>query len=257
MKTDVMINKPKLKNIKIILVETTHPGNIGAVARAMKNMCLDRLVLVQPKALPDHADAIARASGANDLLASAEIYDTLDEALKGCRLVVGASARLRNVAVPQYAPRECAGLMLDEAAQGEVALVFGRERSGLTNAEMDRCQYLVHIPANPDYTSLNISQAVQVLSYELYMTFLDQQDAGQVSAEQHSEDLATADDMEGLYQHLEQAMEDLGFSTPGQSNKLQRRMRRLFFRARPSREELNILRGFFSAAQGRKSMRRS
>lgn len=254
---DTVSNASALSRIKIILVETTHPGNIGAVARAMKNMCLEQLLLVNPIAKPGAADAIARASGANDVLAGAVICATLDEALQGCRLVVGASARLRNVAVPQVVPRECASLMLGEAQQGDVALVFGRERSGLTNAEMDRCQYLVHIPANPAYSSLNISQAVQVLSYELYVTSLEQQDAAEIGLEPEDQELATADEMEGLYQHLQQAMEDVGFSDPRQSTKLQRRMRRLFFRARPTRDELNILRGFFSAAQGRKSMRRN
>jgi tRNA (cytidine32/uridine32-2'-O)-methyltransferase len=239
-----------LGNIRIVLVETTHPGNIGAVARAMKNMCLEKLVLVNPKGYPN-AEATARASGAHDLLANARVCATLDEALEGCRVAAGTSARLRNVAWPQYEPRECAERLLGEAGQGEVALVFGRESSGLTNAELDRCQYLVHIPANQVYSSLNLSQAVQVLTYELLMA----ERAGRALVEEARETV-TLEEMEGFYRHLEQAMEEVGFSAPRQSNKLQRRLRRLFFRARPDKDEINILRGFLSAAQGRKSMKR-
>jgi len=241
-----------LKNIRIVLIETSHPGNIGSVARAMKNMRLEQLYLVRPKRYP-HAEATARASGADDLLARARVCDELDEALKGCRLVVGASARLRAVEWPQFDPRACARKVLAEAAEGEVALIFGRESSGLRNSELDRCQYLVHIPANPEYSSLNLSQAVQVLSYELNI--------GALAAEAdpppgETRAVAPAEAMEGFFDHLEQALIDIGFSDPRQSEKLRRRLRRLFFRARPDLEELNILRGILSAAQGRKSMRR-
>jgi tRNA (cytidine32/uridine32-2'-O)-methyltransferase len=213
-------------------------------------MCLEKLVLVNPKGYPN-AEATARASGAHDLLANARVCATLDEALEGCRVAAGTSARLRNVAWPQYEPRECAERLLGEAGQGEVALVFGRESSGLTNAELDRCQYLVHIPANQVYSSLNLSQAVQVLTYELLMA----ERAGRALVEEARETV-TLEEMEGFYRHLEQAMEEVGFSDPRQSNKLQRRLRRLFFRARPDKDEINILRGFLSAAQGRKSMKR-
>ncbi len=238
-----------LSNIRIVLIGTTHPGNIGAVARAMKNMCLENLYLVQPRHYPS-AEATDRASGANDLLQNARVCETLDEALQGCRMVAGASARTRTVKWPQVAPRECAEQLLIESDQGEVALIFGRERSGLSNAELDRCHLLVHIPANEEYSSLNLSQAVQVLAYELYAGSLTH-DSQQVE----NLDVASAEEMEGLFQHLEQAMADIGFSDPRQSEKLQRRLRRLFFRARPDRDEINILRGILSAAQGRKSMR--
>ncbi|VAX10662.1 tRNA (cytidine(32)/uridine(32)-2'-O)-methyltransferase [hydrothermal vent metagenome] len=241
----------RLNNIRIVLIGTTHPGNIGAVARAMKNMCLEQLYLVEPKEFPC-AEATARASGADDLLAKAKVCANLDEALEGCSLVVGASARMRSVAWPQFAPRDCAGLMLAESVRGHAALVFGRESSGLTNAEMDRCQYLVHIPSNEQYSSLNLSMAVQVLAYELYVTALDRE-AKQAPSER---EVATADLMEGFIQHLEQTMEDIGFSDPRQSDKLLRRLRRLFNRARPDADELNILRGILSAAQGCKSQRR-
>ncbi len=240
-----------LRNIRIVLVGTTHPGNIGAVARAMKNMCLQQLYLVQPKRFPC-AEATARASGADDLLHDAKVCDTLDEALDGCRLVVGASARLRRVEWPQFAPRECAAQLLREAEQAPVALLFGRESSGLSNAEMDRCQYLVHIPANEEYSSLNLSMAVQVLAYELRMTALE---GSPFPAVKHDRQVATADEMEGFIQHLQQTMRDIHFSDPRQSTKLLRRLRRLFNRAQPDSDELNILRGILSAAQGRKSQK--
>ncbi|MCP4995524.1 MAG: tRNA (cytosine(32)/uridine(32)-2'-O)-methyltransferase TrmJ [Gammaproteobacteria bacterium] len=239
-----------MQNIRIVLIETSHPGNIGAVARAMKNMCLSELVLVRPRHFPN-ADATARASGADDLLQRARVVETLDEALVGCRLVVGASARLRTVNWPQVNPRDCATKVVAEAGQGDVAMLFGREHSGLTNEELDRCHYLVHIPANPEYSSLNIAQAVQVLTYELKVRADEVDGGGQVQPDE----VVAAEEMEGLFTHLEQALEDIGFADPRQSQKLHRRLRRLFLRARPDQDELNILRGILSAAQGRKSMR--
>ncbi len=236
-----------LSNIRIVLIGTTHPGNIGAVARAMKNMCLSRLYLVQPKQYPS-AEATSRASGAQDILANAQVCEELDQTLAGCRMVVGASARLRSVEWPQLEPRGCAGKLLAEAAEGEVALIFGRESSGLSNDELDRCHYLMHIPANEAYSSLNLSQAVQVIAYELYMTSLEGR-----AGEEERPDLATAEMMEGLFQHLDRTMLDIGFSDPRQSDKLNRRLRRLFLRARPDRDELNILRGILSAAQACKA----
>ncbi len=236
-----------LSNIRIVLIGTTHPGNIGAVARAMKNMCLSRLYLVQPKQYPS-AEATSRASGAQDILANAQVCEELDQTLAGCRMVVGASARLRSVEWPQLEPRGCAGKLLAEAAEGEVALIFGRESSGLSNDELDRCNYLMHIPANEAYSSLNLSQAVQVIAYELYMTSLEGR-----AGEEERPDLATAEMMEGLFQHLDRTMLDIGFSDPRQSDKLNRRLRRLFLRARPDRDELNILRGILSAAQACKA----
>jgi tRNA (cytidine32/uridine32-2'-O)-methyltransferase len=240
-----------LSNVRIILIGTTHPGNIGAVARAMKNMCLQHLCLVQPKIYPS-AEATARASGADDLLARASVCGTLEEALEGCRMVVGASARLRSVECPPLVPRACAEMLLPEAEKGPVALLFGRESSGLSNQELDRCNYLVHIPSNPEYSSLNLSQAVQVLAYELHTESLLKGNGPAAAVPE----VASADEMEGFFGHLEQALVDIGFADPRQSSKLHRRLRRLFFRARPDREELNILRGILSAAQGRKSMRR-
>lgn len=242
------MSRQVLANIRIVLIGTTHPGNIGAVARAMKNMSLSQLALVAPKQFPC-AEATARASGADDLLANASVCANLDDALEGCRLVVGASARLRTVEWPQLVPRESAQRLTAEAKQGPVALIFGRESSGLSNAELDRCHYLVHIPANPEYSSLNLSMAVQVLAYELHLAALEEE---MVQSDLERE-VASADVMESFYRHLEQTMVDTGFSDPRQSNKLQRRLRRLFNRARPDSDELNILRGILSAAQGRKS----
>ena len=245
-----------LSNIRVVLIGTTHPGNIGAVARAMKNMCLEQLVLVRPKIFPS-AEATARASGADDLLANALVCETLEQALEGCRLVVGASARLRSVEWPQLDPRACAAKIVAECQGGSrAALLFGRESSGLSNAELDRCHYLVHIPANPEFTSLNLSQAVQVLGYELHVTDLAARQVQEEGRKANARDLVSADIMEGFFAHLRQTLEDIGFSDPSQSEKLLRRLRRLFLRARPDWDEMNILRGILSAAQGRKSMRR-
>ncbi|HDK38372.1 MAG TPA: RNA methyltransferase, partial [Thiolapillus brandeum] len=201
-----------MENIRIVLVETSHGGNIGAVARAMKNMCLDDLALVSPRQFPTE-EAMARASGADDILHEASVHQSLDDAVADCFLVVGSSARLRSVAWPQLNPRECADLVMQRAASDKVALVFGRERTGLTNAELERCQYLVNIPANPDYSSLNLGMAVQVICYELMM----QSQQGRQPVMQ-SRALATAGDMRGLFNHLQQALGDIGFLDPRKSD---------------------------------------
>lgn len=236
------------RNIRIVLVETSHPGNIGAVARAMKNMCIEQLALVNPRYFPN-AEAIARASGADDVLQQARVYETLDEAIADCHLVVGASARLRTVQWPQMNPRECAERVTEMAASAPVACVFGRENSGLSNTELERCQYLVHIPSNSDYSSLNLAMAVQVICYELMM-------AGHVAEAAVEQLPVSAGEMQGLFEHLEQALGDIGFADPRKSNKLMRRLKRLFYRAQPDADELKILRGILSAAQGRKSAKR-
>lgn len=216
----------------------------------MKNMCLEQLCLVTPKLYPN-AEATVRASGADDILAYARVFDTLDAALEGCRLVIGTSARERRVSWPVLSPRECGTKLLEEAVAGPVALVFGRESSGLTNEELDRCNYLVHIPTNAAYSSLNLGAAVQVLAYEVYLAWL----TTEVSEPRVPREVASAELMEGFHRHLAQALEEIGFSDPQQSDKLLRRLRSLFHRARPDQDELNILRGILSAAQGRKSMR--
>jgi tRNA (cytidine32/uridine32-2'-O)-methyltransferase len=250
--------------IRFVLVETSLSGNIGAVARAMKNMGLSRMELVRPHRFPD-ADAVARASGADDLLANAGVHDDLAAALAGCRLVVGSSARLRSLSWPQLDPHQCAALLLDEAQAGDVALVLGRESSGLTNDELGACHYLAHIPSVAGFSSLNIAAAAQVFAYEIRRSAL----ARGLSSVQHSDalgseiarrrpgaqlrdDLAAADEMEGFYAHLASTLTAIGFADPEQSSTLLRRLRRLFNRARPDRTELNILRGILSAAQGNK-----
>lgn len=236
---------------RIVMVQTTHPGNIGAAARAMKNMCLSRLTLVSPLRFPDE-QATARASGAEQILDSAAVVGSLDEAVADCSLVIGSSARLRSAAWPLLTPREAAALAVTEAAAAPVAFVFGRESSGLSNAELDRCTHLVHIPTNPDYSSLNVAMAIQVISYELLLASQTAQAVEPVEREP-----ANHAEMEGLFGHLEQALADLEFTDARRAGSLMRRLRRLFHRAAPDRVEVNILRGILSAAQGLKSMRRT
>jgi tRNA (cytidine32/uridine32-2'-O)-methyltransferase len=232
------------KRVRIVLVGTTHPGNIGAAARAMKNMYLSRLYLVAPERYPS-AEATSRASGADDILAQAVVCDNLEQALTGASMVFGASARLRRVEWAQVDARECGTRVASHAAEeGEVALVFGREHSGLTNAELERCNYLVHIPSNPDYSSLNLGAAVQVLAYEVAMAM----GAGRERAVSPRERPVTADELERMYAHLEQTLVDIDFLDPENPGQLMRRLRRLFNRCGLEQTEVNILRGIFTAA---------
>lgn len=241
------------QSLRVVMVHTSHPGNIGAAARAMKNMCLSELFLVQPRDFPS-AGASARAAGADDVLQSAKVVITLADAIAECRIVIGASARLRSVQWPQLTPREAAALAHTESSQAPVALVFGRESSGLSNQELDLCTHLVHIPSNPAFSSLNVAMAVQVISYELMLCRGSNEPATDSDV---GEGPASNAEMEGLFAHLEQALDEIGFIDDRRSEKLMRRLRRLFHRATPSRDEINILRGILSAAQGRKSMRRN
>lgn len=242
--------------LRIVMVHTSHPGNIGAAARAMKNMCLSRLVLVNPRGFPGE-EASARASGADDILHAAGVVDSLDAAVADCRVVIGTSARPRTVRWPLLTPREAAAVARDAAQRDPVALVFGRESSGLSNDELDRCTHLVHIPTNPDFSSLNVAMAVQLLAYELMLAgSLVPATAGAADASGETAAMASSAEMEGLFGHLEQTLLDIGFIDVRRSEKLLRRLRRLFHRAAPDSEEVNILRGILSAAQGRKSMRR-
>jgi TrmH family RNA methyltransferase len=237
-------------DIRIVMVHTSHPGNVGAAARAMKNMCLDRLFLVRPRDFPSDA-AVARAAGADDVLRSAQVVDTLADAVADCRVVIGASARLRSVNWPLLTPRQAAATAIAEAPRSPVSIVFGRESSGLSNDELDLCTHLVHIPTNPEFSSLNVAMAIQVIAYELMLA----SGAGLPEREQAVQ-LASNAEMEGLFAHLAQALDDIGFVDQRRSQKLMRRLRRLFHRASPASDEVNILRGILSAAQGRKSMRR-
>ncbi|MGD2116951.1 MAG: RNA methyltransferase [Chromatiales bacterium] len=243
-------------NIRIVLVNTSHPGNIGAVARAMKNMSLSQLYLVQPKFFPSD-EATARASGATEILEQAVVCESLAQAIADCQLVVGASARLRTVAWPQLEPRQCGETLVQAAAQSRVALVMGREQSGLSNDELDLCQKLVHIPSNPDYSSLNVAMAVQVLAYEIHTAALATEVADQqASAAESVPTILPSEKMQNFFAHLEQTLIDIHFLDERQSDKLLRRLKRFFYRAAPDEDELNILRGILSAAQGRKSMRK-
>lgn len=237
-----------LANVRIVLVGTTHPGNIGAAARAMHTMGLSRLYLVNPKHFPC-AEATARASGADDLLAQAEVYESLPQAIAGCRIVFGMSARSRNISWPSLEARACGALAAAEAVAGEVAMVFGREHSGLSNAELDYCNYLVHISTNPEYGSLNLAAAVQVIAYEVRMAVM----AGTCLPLKSPTELppALTDEIEGFLRHLEQTLVEIGFLDPSRPRLLMRRLRRLFFRARLDVQEVNILRGILTAAQGK------
>jgi len=239
-----------LGGIRIILSHTSHPGNIGAAARAMKTMGLTQLVLVEPKHFPD-AEATARASGADDLLARARLETSIDVALSGCRLVIGASARSRSIPCPVIDPGECARKLYAESLQGDVAILFGCEQSGLSNAEIDRCHFLVQIPTNPDYGSLNLAAAVQIICYEIRVAHLGQKEGGKEVG--HA--VASVDEMERFYAHLEHVLVELEFLDPRNPRHLMRRLRRLFNRARPDNNEMNILRGILSAAQQRQGQK--
>ena len=242
-----------LNNIRIVLVNTYHPGNIGAAARAMKNMGLTRLYLVSPKDFPSF-EASQRASSASDVLENAVVVDTLAEALQGCSLVTGTTARLRAVRWPQVDSRQCGELLFEESEQHEVALVFGRERTGLHNEELELCQYLVNIPTSEAYTSLNVASAVQVLSYEIFMASRQGQVPAQKKAgtKEKADRPATADQMEGMYGHFFDTMQGLEYFGERNPEYVMRRIRCLFGRSRTSVREVQILRGLLSAAQGRK-----
>lgn len=235
------------ERLRIVLVGTTHPGNIGAAARAMKVMGVSRLNLVSPQYFP-HAEATAMAAGADDILARATVCQDLDEALAGCQLVLGASARLRTVSWPVLDARAAAQQSFAAAAGGQqVAILFGREHSGLTNEELDRCQGLLHIPANAAYSSLNLAAAVQVVCYEWRMAAL----AGRAVPHEAAEPWATAETLEGFYRQLEQTLEAVGFLDPANPRLIMRRLRRLYHRARLEQTEVNILRGILTETQKR------
>jgi TrmH family RNA methyltransferase len=238
-----------LDQVRIVLVQTSHPGNIGASARAMKTMGLSDLRLVNPVRYPN-AEATAMASGADDMLARSPVHGSLEGALAGCRLVLGTSARQRSLRWPELSPREGARSLVVAAGGGPVALLFGREQSGLSNEELDCCQALVTIPADEAYSSLNLAAAVQVLSYELRLAALDRVAVRSPETALPPEDQpASADALEGFYAHLERTLIGLDFLDPGNPRHLMRRLRRLFGRAVPTVNEINILRGILTAAE--------
>ena len=234
-----------IENIRIVLVEPSHPGNIGSTARAMKNMCLNDLALVNPVDFPsDHATAMA--SGSDDILQAATIHDSMVDAVKDCGIVIGTSARTRRVPWPLLSPKEAVNLAVANKATEKVALVFGRERVGLMNEELEKCQYLVHIPTNPEYSSLNLSQAVQVIAYELMV-------AAQAGETPEPRDegvpLATGEQVAGFMEHLQSVLADVEFLDPNQPKTLMRRLHRMFNRIQMDRNEINIMRGILAAVE--------
>ena len=246
---------------RFVLVEPSHPGNVGAAARALKTMGFSRLVLVAPRVphVQSDPEAIAMASGADDVLAGAHVVPTLAAALNGVQWSVALTARLREYGPPQFAPRAAAAQAREHAVHGDIALVFGNERTGLSNEDVERCSVLAHIPANPAYSSLNLAQAVQVLAYELRTAYLGAGGASvagsagsagsagaAASAEGQGADVAArapSDDIERMYVHLENALIALEFLDPANPKKLMSRLRRLFARSGLEREEVNIVRG--------------
>jgi tRNA (cytidine32/uridine32-2'-O)-methyltransferase len=240
-----------LSRIRIVLVGTQHPGNIGSAARALKTMGLARLVLVAPEKFP-HVEAFALAAGADDVLAAAHIHDSLADAIADCRLVLGCTARSRRVALPEQPPRDAAARAIDKARIGdEVALVFGRERTGLTNEELQLCHGAVHIPANPGYSSLNLAAAVQVLAYELRLAWLAgaseplpvrEPSGGPETPASHAE-------MEGFFAQLADTLDAIDFHKGRAPESALRKLRRLFLRAEPDPAEVRLLRGVLADAQ--------
>lgn len=243
-----------LDNIRIVLVNTTHPGNVGAVARAMKNMGLSQLYLVEPKNYPDEV-AYYRAVSAQDVLNSAVVTSTLEEAVADCGLVIGTSARGRRIPWPLLNPRSCCEQVYPELKQHPIAIVFGREDRGLTNEELQRCNLHVHIPTNEEYSSLNLAMAVQVLAYEMRMTHLAASEGANgdvLSADAMKEwdvPMCKSDDLERFFVHFEDTLRDMGFLKDTAPKQLMTRLRRLFTRTRMDQLEVNIMRGVLTSAQ--------
>ncbi len=250
------------ENIRVVMINTSHPGNIGAAARVMKNMGLKRLYLVEPKSFPNY-EATAMASGADDLLSQAVVCSSFEQALQGCHLVLGTTARERKIQHEFIAAREAGILSAEESVQYEVALVFGRERTGLTNEETGLCHKLINIPTNPEYSSLNVASAVQIVTYELMMSLraqMNTDDSGSGSGSGSSAEpdkietesgveYASSENMQRFYQHLEQTLIDIDFLKIKQSPQLMPKLRHIYNRVRLEQEELNILRGILSKTQ--------
>ncbi len=235
----------KFDSIRIVLVATSHPGNIGSTARAMKTMGLHRLYLVSPKSFPDPR-AHEMSAGAYDvLLETVVVTDTLAEALTGCQLILATSARPRDIALTGLTPAECASLVAETPDNTEIAIVFGREHAGLTNDELLHCHYHIHIPSNPAFSSLNLSQAVQIVAYELRMKLL----APVADVETGQDSLATADAVEQFYGHLKAVLIEINFLKPSNPKRLFQRLRRLFNRIKLEQLEINILRGILTHVQ--------
>ncbi len=230
-----------LNHIRFILCEPTHPGNIGATARAMKNMGLSRLTLVSPENYP-HSEATARASGADDILEHAGVVNTFEQAIADCQWVFGTSARSREFPWPQLTPKAAAKLAMDLSKQQQVAFVFGQERAGLTNEQLQRCDYHLCIPTHPGYASLNLGAAVQVIAYEIFQAFLAKNEAPDLQTDFAQK--ASMEEVKGLLDHFETVAIQVGFMDPRHPKKLLPRLKRLFTKAQLEQEEVNILRGF-------------
>ena len=233
-----------LNSVRVVLVGTTHPGNIGATARAMKNMGIVNLALVKPKDFPSN-EAIYRSKAAKDVLESAQIYENLEDAVSDCELVIGTSARGRTVPWPVLDPKDAADRVAIHSENNKVAIVFGREDRGLTNQELGLCNLHVHIPADPEYSSLNLAQAVQILVYEIRVSILKDQEC----EEYWDVDLATNEQTERLIDHMDELMKEVEFYDVQNPRKLLLRVRRFFKRSRIDVMEANIFRGLFAAIQ--------
>jgi tRNA/rRNA methyltransferase len=233
-----------LANVRIVLCQTSRPGNIGAAARAMKTMGLNQLYLVTPKKFPDK-EADAMACNAVDLLETAHVCATLQEALTGCAFAIGLTARRRDLSHEMFSAQQAAIQAIEVAAAQPIALIFGTEMSGLSNAELDLCQLLAMIPTDPEFSSLNLASAVQVMSYEVRMATLDRA-MEQVDA---AAPLAANEDVEGFYRHLEETLIKIGFLNADAPGRLMQRVRRIYARARLEKEEVNILRGILKHTQ--------
>ena len=232
-----------LTKIRVVLSHTSHPGNVGASARAMRTMGLHELYLINPNRFPS-AEATAMAAGADDALANAKVCSSLEEALAGTTFIVGLTARKRDLSHEMVPIREAAAQIITETANGKVAVLFGTEMSGLSNAELDRCQLLANIAADESFSSLNLAAAVQVTAYELRQALFSA-----ISPLRKSLPLADFEQIEGFYGHLEEVMYETEFLDPAQPKRLMRRLRRLFARARLEKEEVNILRGILHAVR--------
>jgi tRNA (cytidine32/uridine32-2'-O)-methyltransferase len=238
-----------LEKIRIVLVNTSHPGNIGAAARAMKTMGLSQLFLVNPKNFPNE-QATALAAGAEDLLEKCHVKSSLLEALSGCHFVIATSARERRLPWPAWNPRAASQLAVNATLTKEVAIVFGSERTGLLNEELQMSHGHLIIPANPDYTSLNLAAAVQVVCYELRMAFLSSPlSSAEIHGMEEDESPATVEEIECFYQHLEKVLMEIQFLHKAHPVKLMSRLRRLFQRAQMSQVELNVLHGILTAVE--------
>ncbi len=243
--TDVPEQPLTLSRLRFVLARTSHPGNIGSAARAIRTMGFRRLSLVAPAEYP-HVDAHKMAAGADDVLEAAERFDSLREAVAECSLVFGATARLRGVALEELNPRMAARRALDAVAQGrEVALVFGNEQSGLSNDEIKLCHAAVHIPSDPGYSSLNLAQAVQVVAYELRMAQLE----GSPQRQGNADPPSTAAELEGFFEHLAATLHDIDFHKGRSERTIMQRLRRFFLRAAPDQRELRVLRGILADVQ--------